>query len=88
MTDLGTLGGTSSIAYAAIAAAPSLALPINGSSSHAFRYSGGVMTDLGTLGGTSGSDALRSTNSGTIVGDSWIIGKYCSFMHSAIQAVS
>ena len=74
MTDLGTLGGTSS-----------RSLGINDSgqvtgvsnkadgSNHAFLYSSGTMTDLGTLGGTS-SKGLGINASGQITGFAYTTG--------------
>jgi len=73
MTDLGTLGGTDSSAYA---------ININGTivgssytngyqePDHAFSYSNGHMTDLGTLGG-SYSYAYGINNAGTIAGEAY-----------------
>jgi probable HAF family extracellular repeat protein len=84
LTDLGTLGGTTSGAagvndngqVAGAAATP-------GGTSHAFLYSGGVMTDLGTLGGTfsSGADAINSA--GEVVGQaSTSAGLQHAFLYS------
>jgi probable HAF family extracellular repeat protein len=74
-TDLGTLGGRDSFAYAindraeivgdSATAFPTLAVPFP--PTHAFLYASGAMTDLGTLGGT--YSAARSINNrGEIAG--------------------
>jgi probable HAF family extracellular repeat protein len=75
LTDLGTLGGSSSNAYSlndsgqvAGTSAVSGDFP-----SHAFLYSGGRMTDLGTLGGRS-SIAFSVNNAGQVVGESTLPG--------------
>lgn len=69
MTDLGTLGGTSSygssINNSGQVAGGSETV---GGQRHAFRYSGGVMTDLGTLGGH--SFGIGINDAGQVVGDS------------------
>lgn len=70
VTDLGTLGGTQSIASdinnsGQIVGNSAVSSGIN----HAFTYANGVMTDLGTLGGTQ-SYAYGINNSGQIVGES------------------
>jgi probable HAF family extracellular repeat protein len=69
MTDLGTLGGKSSVAYAI---SPS-GLVVGSSFtrdglSHAFLWQNGVMTDLGSLGGTSHAQAVN--RAGWVVGGS------------------
>ncbi len=69
ITDLGTLGGTSSTA----AAINSLGDVVGDSFlasgvQHAYLYSGGKMTDLGTLGGAFGSSAAGLNDSGQVVG--------------------
>jgi probable HAF family extracellular repeat protein len=51
MTDLGTLGGTTSAANGLNAVGQVVGLSATTSGDqHAFLYSGGIMTDLGTLG--------------------------------------
>ena len=78
MTDLGTLGGTWSEAFAINDSgvvvgtseySPGYPYP------HAFRYNGGTMTDLGSLPGGNGiSRAYGINNGGQIVGvSSWAI---------------
>jgi probable HAF family extracellular repeat protein len=89
ITDLGTLGGSSSGANAisnngqfvvGSAGTPATVeyaglYPIN---VHAFVYSNGVMTDLGTLGGTN-SEAYAVNDQGQIAGYSWVFNpKYPS----------
>src|SRR5262249_51045002 len=74
MTDLGTLGGTTSVAHAVNDAGTIVGYAYTGGGDqHAFSYSGGVMTDLGTLGGTI-SYAYGINNAGTIVGYSFTTG--------------
>jgi probable HAF family extracellular repeat protein len=84
MTDLGTLGGSSSVALA-INGAGTIAgqASTSGGATHAMSYSGGVMTDLGTLGG-SYSLASGINSSGTIVGYSYLVGNtaYHPFIYS------
>jgi uncharacterized delta-60 repeat protein len=88
--NLGTLGGTSSQAYAInnagqVTGVSSLA---GDASSHAFLYtgtpgSGGMMHDLGTLGGTN-SWAWDVNDNGQIVGYSRTTGNFCchAFLYS------
>src|SRR2546421_44966 len=69
LLDLGTLGGTSSVAQAINAAGQitGSAQPGGGAPLHAFLYSGGAMTDLGTLGGTA-SFGYGINGAGDVVG--------------------
>jgi probable HAF family extracellular repeat protein len=76
MTDLGTLGGDNSYAYAindagqVVGYSDSAATDQYGNHlQHAFLWQSGVMTDLGTLGGTA-SRAFGINASGQVVGDS------------------
>ena len=74
MTDLGTLGGTYSIANAINDRGQVVgnATTTEGAV-HAFLYSGSKMTDLGTLGGTN-SYAGGINNSGQVVGAAFTAG--------------
>lgn len=69
ITDLGTLGGTGSVARAINARGQVVgwASTTGDAAQHAFLYSGGVMQDLGTLGGTNGC-AWGINASGQVVG--------------------
>jgi probable HAF family extracellular repeat protein len=67
VTDLGTLGGRSSVALAINDAGVVVGWADTPTGSHAFRYANGVMTDLGTLGGAN-SVANGINASGAIVG--------------------
>jgi probable HAF family extracellular repeat protein len=68
-TDLGTLGGAASTAYAINSAGQMVGSSKvgGGASTHAFLYSQGMTTDLGTLGGPT-SEAFGINDSGQIVG--------------------
>jgi probable HAF family extracellular repeat protein len=69
VTDLGTLGGTSSCAYGINNSGQVVGQAATSSGAeHAFLYSGGTMTDLGTLGG-SNSCATGINNLGQVVGN-------------------
>jgi probable HAF family extracellular repeat protein len=75
VVDIGTLGGSYSLAYAINNAGQ-----ITGYSSttgdtfeHAFLYSGGMMTDLGTVGGRN-SYGYGINNAGQVTGYSWTTG--------------
>jgi probable HAF family extracellular repeat protein len=68
ITDLGTLGGTSSEAYGINNGGQVVGLAeIAGEYSRAFLYSGGPLIDLGTLGG-SASSAYGINDGGQVVG--------------------
>jgi probable HAF family extracellular repeat protein len=74
VTDLGTLGGSNSIADGINASGQVVGYSATtGGDSHAFLYSGGIMTDLGTLGGAE-SIALGINDGGQIVGYSATTG--------------
>jgi probable HAF family extracellular repeat protein len=75
VTDLGTLGGSGSIAYGINASGTITGyanLP-GDSTHHAFLYASGAMTDLGTLGGTNSSGAAINSG-GVVVGTSDTVG--------------
>ena len=70
MTDLGTVGGRTSVAsdinnWGLVVGGSQYLVP--DSPNHAFQYDGTTMTDLGTLGGAS-SDAYAVNDTGQIVG--------------------
>jgi probable HAF family extracellular repeat protein len=86
MTDLGTLGGTASVAVGInasgqIAGSAKLAGDV---AFHAFRYSGGTMTDLGTLGGTL-SFARAINAAGQVAGVGYLTGNTATnaFLYSS-----
>lgn len=72
VTDIGTLGGTQSLARAANPSGVIVgwAYPVGVSAQRAFRWEGGVMTPLGTFGGNV-SDAQDVNASGVIVGSAF-----------------
>ena len=78
MTDLGTLGGTSSAAFGVSADGKVIVgysyLTGNSGAFHAFKYVGTTMTDLGTLGGTNSIAYSVSADGSVIVGESKITG--------------
>ena len=72
LTDLGTLGGLTSIGYAVNGqgqVAGQADLAGSGQGHHAFLFSNGSMVDLGTLGGRS-SSAAAVNEAGQVVGES------------------
>src|SRR5207248_9972172 len=70
MTDLGTLGGSSSLAVAINERAHVVGVSETSSGqSHAFLWQNAVMTDLGTLGGTN-SIAVAINERGQVIGNS------------------
>jgi probable HAF family extracellular repeat protein len=73
VTDLGTLGGSFSQAYAVNNRGQVVgwSLTNDGAAQHAFLYTGGQMLDLGTFGG-SYSAAFGINNRGQVVGGSYI----------------
>ena len=75
VTDLGTLGGTESAAWAINGKGQVTGWSKTSSNgpSHAILYSGGSMSDLGTLGG-SYSEGRAINNSGQVVGQSYVAG--------------
>ena len=70
VTDLGTLGGTQSQAWAINDNGLVVGFAEGAHGRHGFLYNGSTMQDLGTLGGTDydGSDARSINSSGSIVG--------------------
>jgi probable HAF family extracellular repeat protein len=87
ITDLGTLGGTSSAAFrmngsGAVAGYSST----SSGSQHAFVFSGTAMVDLGTLGGTA-SQALGISASGQVVGYANLAGdgSYQAYVYNGMS---
>jgi probable HAF family extracellular repeat protein len=84
MLDLGTLGGTYSVAYgindSGEVVGISSVLP-GGTDYHAFLYTGGVMHDLGTLGGNY-SQAYAINDSGQVAGAASLPGATHAFLYS------
>jgi probable HAF family extracellular repeat protein len=85
ITDVGTLGGSFSIANNINDADQIVgdSQPAGSDFSHAFLYSNGVMTDLGTLGGSQ-SYAYGINDSGQVVGESYIPGD--SYAHAFLYS--
>jgi probable HAF family extracellular repeat protein len=87
ITDLGTLGGAGSYAYAINNANPVQVVGEADTTSgfgHAFLYSSGVMTDLGTLTGDTWSKATALNKSGQVVGISVNGGDPGGIIHAFI----
>jgi len=69
MTDLGTLGGTYSRAYAINKTGQVVGASLTSSEEmHPFLYSNGTMIDLGTFGGSGWSEAYDINDAGQVVG--------------------
>src|SRR5512137_857723 len=69
MTDLGTLGGTYSRAYAINKTGQVAGASLTSSEEmHPFLYSNGSMKDLGTFGGSGWSEAYDINDAGQVVG--------------------
>ena len=84
VTDLGTLGGNSSIAFGIndLGQIVGSAAIAGNSAQHAFVYSNGTMTDLGALGGNYGI-ATAINNLGQVVGIGGNVGgPYQAFVYS------
>lgn len=73
LTDLGTMGGTHSMAYGINNAGQVVGhtYDANWAIRHGFLWRNGTMTDLGTLFGGKYSRANAINNAGQVVGDSW-----------------
>ncbi len=85
MTDLGTLGGSTSGANAINASGQITGVAYtNGTSNydHAFLYSNGKMTDLGTLGGQNVSVGTGINDSGQVVGYAYASNGLTAFVDS------
>jgi probable HAF family extracellular repeat protein len=77
ITDLGTLGGTYSYAYALNTdgqVVVGYAYTAGDAAVHAVRWDGAAITDLGTLGGTDSLAYAVSSNGQVVVGESLITG--------------
>jgi probable HAF family extracellular repeat protein len=85
VTDLGSLGGSSSYAYGINDSGQVVGYSLTAGNAldHAFLYSGGTMNDLGTLGGNF-SYAYGINNSGQVVGVAATAGNaaYHAFLYS------
>ena len=71
MTDLGTLGGTSSCGYAINASGQITGYADTGTASHAFLDGNGTMTDLGTVDAEPTSAGVSINANGDVVGYAW-----------------